>query len=70
MGAEQGRVDSAGEGPGGLLRGGDARFRLWKMSMIFQVGRSRCPWQKFLGGQMPRTRVSVAHSSSNTPSMQ
>lgn len=37
MGAEQGTVDSTGEGPRGLLRGCDVRFGLRCMNTIFQL---------------------------------
>ena len=37
MGAEHGMVVYAWEGPGGLLRGGDARCGLYRMSVTFQL---------------------------------
>ena len=37
MGAECGMVVYAWEGPGGFLRGGDARFGLYRMNMTFQL---------------------------------
>ena len=39
-------------------------------SMIFLGGRSKCPWQKELHVQMPRTHMGVALRSSSMTSMQ
>ena len=39
-------------------------------SMIFLGGRSKCPWQKELHEQMPRTHIDVALRSSSMTSIQ
>lgn len=39
-------------------------------SMIFLGGRSKCPWQKELHEQMPRTHIVVALRSSSMTSIQ
>lgn len=62
-------MDSAGKDPGGFLRGGDNRFGLSR-KYDFLGGRSKCPWQKELHEQMPRTHIVVALRSSSMTSIQ
>lgn len=52
-----------------FLRGGDNVFGLSRKYYFLGV-RSKCPWQKELHEQMPRTHIVVALRSSSMTSVQ